>query len=999
MAILLALSGCNPQDAELSDASYHTWLANGSSATVDEARRTCGDGKDNDSDGKSDRDDIDCRGPVDQDGNADNTSFTDSENHKCNDGKDNDGDGLADEEDPDCLRGISEADYLSPENVRVINCTNDEIAGDCKSDETVEHFSWLTGDTYFLNQGEITPWRSEGILTNEGDFQLTVHHDLGNGEDFRFTFVVDPKLRPSVCIQEGQTCFTGEDNDGDGLVDHEDPDCLYGGWEIGYTSAECNDGFDNDTDGSVDMNDPDCQHGYDNSEASTDPTCVDGEDNDEDGWVDDDDPDCDIVGQAEQGFGVTECNNGINDDGDVLVEVDENGVETVTELIDADDPECANAKDNDEDGVTKKTRCSDSHDNDGDGWVDDEDPDCDSYNREAGWSVLACNDGIDNDGDTLIDNEDPGCLSGGDTNEEDNIDDSCVDGEDNDEDGWTDTEDPDCVFGTAEDNSYYGLSECNDGIDNPDEDGELDEDIDSDDRDCKSALDNAENRIPSGSCNDGEDNDNDGWTDEADPNCANGGEASFGITQCNDGMDNDNDGDIDADDADCMAGEQNTEASGGADCADGVDNDGDSWIDGADGGCRAGGLEADDLTTECSDGIDNDGDTLIDSEDEHCHNSGDVSERTYDQCADELDNDGDGWVDMDDADCTKSSIAYERGMGSGRCADLIDNDGDGLIDGDDDGCTNSEDEWEEEFDQCTDGIDNDEDGWLDALDPDCGRDTVLEDGSIAVSECNDGEDNDGDGTIDIADADCNNAWDNSETTAEAGEPIPVDIDYAPVLEKWAEDEDGYSIHYLNAGSYQQNPANDEEYWSLPQEWLSGYAIAKYGAEEFDVLPNDFLYVGADATNPNPDGYSQAVDTVTSNYATYAEELQRAGFMVAPKGIGDGGRVVDIDGEETPLLFDFKIEDNAWRPIDLATAGLDNWIEAHHSWVRIKDGSTFEVGEKVEGDFQIYLAGFESASNLVVRGTFVVNELGDDPWGYGVLEDEMREKNGTVPCEF
>ena len=49
------------------------------------------------------------------------------------------------------------------------------------------------------------------------------------------------------------------------------------------------------SDGSIDMNDPDCEHGFDNAEASTDPSCVDDEDNDGDGWTDEDDPDCDIV--------------------------------------------------------------------------------------------------------------------------------------------------------------------------------------------------------------------------------------------------------------------------------------------------------------------------------------------------------------------------------------------------------------------------------------------------------------------------------------------------------------------------------------------------------------------------------------------------------------------------------------------------------------------------------------------------------------------------------
>ena len=85
-------------------------------------------------------------------------------------------------------------------------------------------------------------------------------------------------------------------------------------------------------------------------------------------------------------------------------------------------------------------------------------------------------------------------------------------------------------------------------------------------------------------------------------------------------------------------------------------------------GCKGSGAVEGEVFGECKDGIDNDSDGFVDSEDEHCHYSADVSERTYDQCADSLDNDGDGWVDSNDADCTTSSIAYERGLGTGRCA-------------------------------------------------------------------------------------------------------------------------------------------------------------------------------------------------------------------------------------------------------------------------------------------------------------------------------------------
>ena len=63
------------------------------------------------------------------------------------------------------------------------------------------------------------------------------------------------------------------------------------------------------------------------------------------------------------------------------------------------------------------TACNDGTDNDGDGWTDVLDPDCESGAEEVGYSDAACNDGEDNDGDGYADMEDPECITGGDTDE------------------------------------------------------------------------------------------------------------------------------------------------------------------------------------------------------------------------------------------------------------------------------------------------------------------------------------------------------------------------------------------------------------------------------------------------------------------------------------------------------------------------------------------------------------------------------------------------------
>ncbi len=80
-----------------------------------------------------------------------------------------------------------------------------------------------------------------------------------------------------------EVCDDGVDNDGDGVVDCQDSNC------VGDPSCDevCNDGIDNDYDGATDCQDSDCV-----GDPSCDEVCDDGIDNDYDGWVDCIDADC-----------------------------------------------------------------------------------------------------------------------------------------------------------------------------------------------------------------------------------------------------------------------------------------------------------------------------------------------------------------------------------------------------------------------------------------------------------------------------------------------------------------------------------------------------------------------------------------------------------------------------------------------------------------------------------------------------------------------------------
>lgn len=224
--------------------------------------------------------------------------------------------------------------------------------------------------------------------------------------------------------------------------------------------------------------------------------------------------------------------------------------------------------------------CTDCADNDGDGWADALDPDCNALGDEEDGrndGATTCNDGEDNDGDGLVDAEDPACADGRGAEA------NCADGEDNDGDGWIDGGDPDCqrAGGSLDPSANelgFGDTTCNDGEDN-DEDGL----IDAEDESCALA------RGAEGNCSDGVDNDGDGWTDADDPECSPGAagverELDLRSPTCDDGLDNDGDGWTDADDPDCTAGPDEL-GFGSSACNDGLDNDLDLQIDAEDPDC------------------------------------------------------------------------------------------------------------------------------------------------------------------------------------------------------------------------------------------------------------------------------------------------------------------------------------------------------------------------------------------------------------------------------
>ncbi|MEK7705390.1 MAG: hypothetical protein AAB426_10560 [Myxococcota bacterium] len=439
-----------------------------------------------------------------------------------------------------------------------------------------------------------------------------------------------------------------------------------------------------------------------------------------------------------------------------------------------------------------RNQCTDRVDNDGDGYVDRDDPACaiawDSprYNAELANCTQSgvglettnpacqtdangagvgesddpdCFDRKDNDDDGFVDwPDDLGCADRFGEHEENG---ECADGEDNDGDHLVDAQDPACRDELG-DYDAYRTSEaadpaCADGYDN-DGDGKSDY---PNDVGCESSYDASE-RNPQ--CSDGVDNDGDGRKDfPSDPDCLSGLQDREAAYACHDRVDNDRDGQTDFPaDIGCASVVDDDESN--PQCADGADNDGDGKVDFGAGANNDAGCTSlrDNSETEpaCSDGLDNDGDGLTDyPNDLGCESPEDVAE-VDSECADGIDNDGDGLTDFpNDPQCINVSGSSEQGTAA--CSDGIDNDGDGLADyPTDPQCTGRTDTTESAgLGDCADGIDNDDDGFFDTTlgtrndgDPACDAGYVWERLDPA---CDDGRDNDGDGRADYAGVDLN----------------------------------------------------------------------------------------------------------------------------------------------------------------------------------------------------------------------------------------------------
>ncbi|MCB9542784.1 MAG: hypothetical protein H6703_10085 [Myxococcales bacterium] len=215
---------------------------------------------------------------------------------------------------------------------------------------------------------------------------------------------------PVLAPNREMACGDGSDDEGDGFIDCDDPDCA-GGWPC--REVFCADERDDDGDGLVDCADDECG----DSPLCQEEDCGDGLDDDGDGLIDCADPGC--AGRKPCGESI--CTDFQDDDGDGLV--------------DCADPECAPRRE------CREFDCRDLRDNDRDGLLDCADPECLGF---LGCPEPSCEDGTDEDGNGFVDCEDPRCAGRPSCPIAAEL--VCDDGLDDDGDGLADCADPDCAL-------------------------------------------------------------------------------------------------------------------------------------------------------------------------------------------------------------------------------------------------------------------------------------------------------------------------------------------------------------------------------------------------------------------------------------------------------------------------------------------------------------------------------------------------------------------------
>lgn len=165
------------------------------------------------------------------------------------------------------------------------------VEGDARQNLAAAGSCWYeTQNVCYPDQTVSKPYGGSTTVTPTETTTYTYKGTNANGSN---TATVIVTVTPATAA-----CADGLDNDGDGLIDLQDPGCA-NGTDTDERNA-CADTVDNDGDGLVDLADPGCTDATDNNELNA---CGDGADNDGDGAVDMADSGCSGTTDNNEGDG------------------------------------------------------------------------------------------------------------------------------------------------------------------------------------------------------------------------------------------------------------------------------------------------------------------------------------------------------------------------------------------------------------------------------------------------------------------------------------------------------------------------------------------------------------------------------------------------------------------------------------------------------------------------------------------------------------------------
>ncbi len=449
-------------------------------------------------------------------------------------------------------------------------------------------------------------------------------------------------------------CGDGIDNDKDGATDCADNDCAASPPCAPMGETNCGDAVDNDKDGKTDCGDSDCALNL-ACIASKETLCADKVDNDKDGYVDCNDADC--AGDAACAIG---CAHDLCTQGAKLTA----GCDACVDAICKSDAFCCNTTWDDvctaavgqlcgkQCPGSVETICDDKKDNDTDGFIDCDDPDCKSNATCAAAGCLATGAPLTCGSATTGKNNDTGStqkIAGY----------TCTDGSANNETG---AEFVQALTAECDGDVTIALQKTSTAG------GFLDLFVLDGSQPCAPTTCLAHGLMSGKAAQvvvkakkgqqfwvvvDGYAQFSGSFALKVACGCTAGKE-----TACADAVDNDADGKTDCADADCAADLACTPTLETA-CGNQVDDDKDGKIDCADPDC-AKDAACVNPTTEvlCADKLDNDKDGKTDCADSDCAQNLACIPTPETLCDDGLDNDGDGQVDCADSDCVGATTCH-----------------------------------------------------------------------------------------------------------------------------------------------------------------------------------------------------------------------------------------------------------------------------------------------------------------------------------------------------